>query len=293
MPKLPALGTPYRAFLALSVGTLLSSLLLGAQIQSAGGASAPADQPCVILKRMGPADQVTSHLYSFGFRGKQFEYVGGKLPEGVKFHGRLTDHDVRNIQDAGGRIEIIDAHYTEAELSQARKNCGLAASNNPAPAASPIPAGQAAQKIGSAVLLRSVPDGADINVDSKYMGSTPSTIHLAPGDHNVSVEKSGFKAWQRTVTVTNGSDITVDATLEKQEDASTGAAQATPNPSALSLQDIVGLLGNHVASARVSELVGQYGLKFSPSEADLEKIRKAGGDDNLIETIRRVATAHP
>jgi hypothetical protein len=27
---------------------------------------------CVILKRMGPADQVTSHLYSFGIRGKQF-----------------------------------------------------------------------------------------------------------------------------------------------------------------------------------------------------------------------------
>jgi hypothetical protein len=53
---------------------------------------------CVILKRMGPADQITSHLYAFGLRGKQFQYVEGELPKGVKFHGRLTDHDVRAVQ---------------------------------------------------------------------------------------------------------------------------------------------------------------------------------------------------
>jgi hypothetical protein len=35
--------------------------------------------PCVILKRMGPADQVTSHLYAFGTRGKQFQFVEGQL----------------------------------------------------------------------------------------------------------------------------------------------------------------------------------------------------------------------
>ena len=34
-------------------------------------------QDCLILKRMGPADQITSHMYSFGIRGKQFQYVEG------------------------------------------------------------------------------------------------------------------------------------------------------------------------------------------------------------------------
>ena len=82
-----------------------------------------ASQPCSILKRMGPADQVTSHLYSFGMRGKQFQYVEGQLPKGVKFHGRLTDHDVRKIQDAGGKVTIIDAHHTDQELQEARKSC--------------------------------------------------------------------------------------------------------------------------------------------------------------------------
>jgi hypothetical protein len=79
--------------------------------------------PCIILKRMGPADEVTSHLYSFGVRGKQFQYIEGNLPQGVKFHGRLTDNDVRNIEKHHGEVEILDAHYTEPELQDARKVC--------------------------------------------------------------------------------------------------------------------------------------------------------------------------
>lgn len=68
------------------------------------GAGHAAQASCVILKRMGPAGQVTSHLYSFGIRGKQYPYVEGKLPDGVPFHGRLTDHDVRNLQDRGAKV---------------------------------------------------------------------------------------------------------------------------------------------------------------------------------------------
>jgi hypothetical protein len=78
---------------------------------------------CVILKRMGPADQITSHLYAFGLRGKQFQYVEGELPKGVKFHGRLTDHDVRAVHDHAGRVLILEPKYTVADLEEARKGC--------------------------------------------------------------------------------------------------------------------------------------------------------------------------
>jgi len=77
----------------------------------------------VILKRMGPADQITSHLYAFGLRGKQFQYVEGELPKGVKFHGRLTDHDVRAVQEHAGRVLILEPKYTVADLEEARKGC--------------------------------------------------------------------------------------------------------------------------------------------------------------------------
>jgi hypothetical protein len=78
---------------------------------------------CVILKRMGPADQITSHMYSFGIRGKQFQYVEGELPSGVKFHGRMTDNDLRNIQKKGGRFVIMEPKYSDADLREAKHSC--------------------------------------------------------------------------------------------------------------------------------------------------------------------------
>lgn len=65
------------------------------------------------------------------------------------------------------------------------------------------------------VTVKSTPPGCDINVDGKFMGSTPSTIQLSPGEHLISVEKEGLRPWQRTMTVTAGGSITLDATLEK------------------------------------------------------------------------------
>ncbi|MGB9433950.1 MAG: hypothetical protein WBQ89_17030 [Candidatus Acidiferrum sp.] len=78
---------------------------------------------CLILKRMGPADEITSHMYSFGIRGKQFQYVEGDFPAGVKFHGRLTDHDVREIQSHGGKVVMMEPKYSADDLREAKQSC--------------------------------------------------------------------------------------------------------------------------------------------------------------------------
>jgi hypothetical protein len=41
----------------------------------------------------------------------------------------------------------------------------------------------------------------------------------------------------------------------------------------------------------VADLVRQYGLKFNPSEADLQDIRAAGGTDDLIAAMREATKA--
>lgn len=65
------------------------------------------------------------------------------------------------------------------------------------------------------VLVKSTPDACDITVDGKFVGSTASTLRLSPGEHTILIEKSGFKPWQRTITVSTNGNVTVDATLEK------------------------------------------------------------------------------
>jgi hypothetical protein len=65
--------------------------------------------------------------------------------------------------------------------------------------------------------LKSNPDGAEISVDGKYVGNAPTTLHLPVGDHSIKFEKSGYKTWERTLTITPGETTTVTSALEKQE----------------------------------------------------------------------------
>jgi hypothetical protein len=67
----------------------------------------------------------------------------------------------------------------------------------------------------STVVVKSSPDGAEITVDGKFMGTTQSTLRLPSGEHIVKIEKSGYKEWTRSITLSAGGDITIDATLEK------------------------------------------------------------------------------
>jgi hypothetical protein len=66
------------------------------------------------------------------------------------------------------------------------------------------------------VPVASTPDGADITVDQKFMGSTPSSLRLTPGNHTVRIEKLGFKSWERTIMLTVGASPRISVTLEKQ-----------------------------------------------------------------------------
>ena len=68
----------------------------------------------------------------------------------------------------------------------------------------------------SSVDIKSTPDGAEITVDDKFRGSTPSTLKLSSGEHKIRVEKTGFKAWEKVLTVNGGENTTVNASLDAQ-----------------------------------------------------------------------------
>jgi hypothetical protein len=81
------------------------------------------------------------------------------------------------------------------------------------PAGSNSPTSGFAQ-VGS-VLFKSDPDGADILVDGKFLGTTPSTAQLTPGDHSIAIEKSNYSTWKRIMAIAAGSSASVSASLDK------------------------------------------------------------------------------
>ncbi len=84
------------------------------------------------------------------------------------------------------------------------------------PVVAPPQSGNRLETALSEIEIKSTPDGAEITVDEKYMGSTPSTLRLSAGDHKIRLEKPGFKTWEKTLTVSSGSTATVNAILETQ-----------------------------------------------------------------------------
>lgn len=67
----------------------------------------------------------------------------------------------------------------------------------------------------SSVTIKSTPEGAEITIDDKFVGTTPSTIQLATGTHKVIVSRPGFKTWERTMTISPGGNVNLNAELEK------------------------------------------------------------------------------
>lgn len=66
------------------------------------------------------------------------------------------------------------------------------------------------------VAVHSNPDGAEIYLDGQLIGSTPSTVELPAGNHELSVRLAGYQDWNRSMKVLSGSEINLNATLEKK-----------------------------------------------------------------------------
>jgi PEGA domain len=106
--------------------------------------------------------------------------------------------------------------YVAADTALDPANFGNKETVSPASITPRPPEGPTNEPSGLAtVLVKSTPDACDITVDGKFVGSTTSTLRLSPGEHTILIEKSGFKPWQRTISVSTNGSVTVDATLEK------------------------------------------------------------------------------
>lgn len=69
---------------------------------------------------------------------------------------------------------------------------------------------------GGSVAVGSDPPGADIYVDGKFVGQTPSTLRLTSGSHHIAVQAQGKQTWERDLDVLKDSQLTLHAVFTAQ-----------------------------------------------------------------------------
>jgi hypothetical protein len=97
----------------------------------------------------------------------------------------------------------ITAYITGDVVLDSAKLAGLQETLTPAPAES------------MNISVKSAPEGAEIEIDGLFVGSTPSTVPVKTGEHKIVIRKAGHLPWERTLAVAAGSSLTIEAALEK------------------------------------------------------------------------------
>lgn len=88
--------------------------------------------------------------------------------------------------------------------------------NDTGPSSAPTGEAEVPARTGK-VMFTSDPQGADIYVDGKFVGNTPSLIELAPGSRSVRIDVQGRKPWTRVLDVTAGNKVTIQAVLATEQ----------------------------------------------------------------------------
>jgi len=110
---------------------------------------------------------------------------------------QTTVHQGVYMMGNGGLTEMSQADF---KIWRARR-----------PTARPAPSAASVARLSVA----SAPDGADVEVDGEFFGNTPSIFQLDTGAHNICVKKSGFKTWEKKITVSPG-EIKITAELQPE-----------------------------------------------------------------------------
>jgi len=145
------------------------------------------------------------------------------LPPGESFDARIEKHGITvYYQDDKGKprrqfYSLVapdpKANALAAAAPVASRPALVPAENAGQASAAPAPTGLLQQTVKCSVT--STPSGAEVTIDGRFAGSTPSVLALPPGTHTVIVSTPGFAQWKRDLAVSSGSELTVNAVLQK------------------------------------------------------------------------------
>lgn len=141
-----------------------------------------------------------------------------RAPTGDLFKLKVVKRKVAAMMRPVTPAELAEVYANPAEKEESVTGF-IPPTAKPAAAAVAAPAPVAAAPTPEPtgiISVRSTPYLADVYLDGQDMGYTPAKLSLPPGKHTVRFEKQGYKTWSKEITLTAGSELLVDATLEKK-----------------------------------------------------------------------------
>jgi hypothetical protein len=79
--------------------------------------------PCVILSSVEPAKGIATWSQEGRRQKHTLTYLAGDYPPGIPFRSSIKDTDVDKIKAKGGRVLVLDPHYTHEDLDKAKQSC--------------------------------------------------------------------------------------------------------------------------------------------------------------------------
>lgn len=109
-----------------------------------------------------------------------------------------------------------DMQLDRAKFQSVQQSVSAPTTAAPTTAAGPsVTSPASVQTAGAQLEVSSNPSGAEIEIDGNFVGSTPSTVGVTAGQHQLAVKKKGFKAWEKKVSVSSG-QVKIEAALETE-----------------------------------------------------------------------------
>ncbi len=129
--------------------------------------------------------------------------IGGNLT------GKRINSSVLNSKNDGKscemQVQTAFSGYFNNDAGDLKKRVDASlAKLKDVPLSSPTPSSVQANPQQASLTIDSTPTGADIEIDGAFVGNTPSTVSVAPGNHQIAVKKKGYADWTRTLKVTGG-----------------------------------------------------------------------------------------
>jgi len=137
-------------------------------------------------------------------QGEKLDLLGNQIGKNQKYEEcelKTTLLSGVYVMGSGGLFELSQQNYRD--LLEKQKGARAGAAGTPPATVSKLS-------------IVSAPDGAEIEIDGAFVGNVPSVLEIKPGEHTVTVRKSGFRTWERKVTLVAG-EIKVSAELEAEK----------------------------------------------------------------------------